>query len=163
MSAKLMTPDHDRWHGFRTRLEGPAGCNFTEQVPGDPSTAHWSCGGGNDLSKSRAILLSMGYSSAFTDRSLEFFSAHGGHCDCEVLFNVEDSYANRKGEREQLTEPYKLVTEAIALLRDARDKLVKARAPMAAKAVRAALKSAEGAQRHASRIEHGPAPARRRS
>jgi hypothetical protein len=27
--------------------------------------------------------------------SIAFFRAHGGYCDCEILFNVEASYAHK--------------------------------------------------------------------
>lgn len=49
------------------------------------------------------------------------------------------------------------IRQAIALLREARDLLKKAGALRAVEAVRAALDSAEGAERHASRAHYGPA------
>jgi len=82
----MMTPEHARWREFKNRLEGPEGCNFHEN---DDGTTVWDCGGGHDQSRSRATLEAMGFDEEFVAGSLQFFTDRGGHCDCEVLFNVE--------------------------------------------------------------------------
>ena len=82
----VMQPYHPDWQAFCERLSGPEGCDFQDdKVKGFT----WCCGGGKDQSRSRAILETMDVD---VDKSLEVFSAAGGHCDCEVLFNVEDSF-----------------------------------------------------------------------
>ena len=53
---------------------------------------------------------------------------------------------------EPITRPqWDAIVQAVLLLRDARDALASAGCPRAAKAVGKALKSAEGAERHALR------------
>ena len=88
MRHHYMSPEHPRWYGFARRLEGPNGCNFTQTDPNDPRSIRWTCDSSPERTKTRAILAAMGFSPAFIDRSLSYFDEHGGHCDCEVLFNV---------------------------------------------------------------------------
>lgn len=80
---EIMTPKHDLWGEFMTRLEGPEGCDFRED---ENENVTWKCNGGTDKSKARAILESM--PGVDVTGSLEFFEARGGHCDCEIIFNV---------------------------------------------------------------------------
>lgn len=83
-----MTPRHARWPEFFARLEGPDGCNFTD----DPIEGiKWECEGGTDLTRAEHVLKLMDFDADFIERSLKFFSEHGGHCSCEVLFNVENA------------------------------------------------------------------------
>ena len=81
----MMTPEHPRWEEFCDLLEGPDGCNFREDENGK---IRWRCGGGFDQSHARRILADMGFNDMSIYDSMEFFYAHGGHCDCEILFNV---------------------------------------------------------------------------
>lgn len=81
----MITPTHPRWKEFTDRLGGPEGCNFRE-VKGQ---MRWDCGGGWDKTKARKILETMGFLDGEIADSLEFFEAQGGHCDCEILFNVD--------------------------------------------------------------------------
>ena len=83
----VMQPYHPQWETFCDRLSGSEGCDFQEDKDRGFT---WCCGGGNDQSKSRAILETM--DGLNIDLSLRVFTACGGHCDCEVLFNVEDSF-----------------------------------------------------------------------
>lgn len=83
MTAAVLTPEHPRWPEFIDRLAGPEGCDFRQDEKGNYS---WKCAGGSDQSLSRAILESMG--GLDVEGSLAYFSVHGGHCDCEVIFNV---------------------------------------------------------------------------
>src|SRR4051812_26215878 len=84
-----MRPGAPRWVEFFDRLQGPEGCDFKEEPveDGEPKIA-WRCGGGYDRTYARAILEAMGYDEAYIERSFAFFDEHGGHCDCEILFNV---------------------------------------------------------------------------
>jgi Protein of unknown function (DUF2695) len=84
ISDNAMTKEHPRWEEFLERLEGPEGCNFREAAPGKTV---WNCAGGDDKSLATAILTDMG---ASIEESLAYFEAHGGYCDCEILFNVAD-------------------------------------------------------------------------
>jgi hypothetical protein len=70
----LMTPHHSRWLEFCCRLNAwidRIGC--AAEGPGA-------------LDGARSILADM---DCDVTRSLEFFREHGGHCDCEILMNVE--------------------------------------------------------------------------
>ena len=85
--AEIMTPEHDLWKEFSEKLEGPEGCNVKK--PQDaPMT--WECAGGedkeNDFTFATAIL--QGMEGIDVEGSLEYFTENGGHCDCEILFNV---------------------------------------------------------------------------
>ena len=91
--TSLMTIEHERWNEFCKRLEGPEGCDFKYEPE-----MKWKCGGGTDKSKARKILQEMNREGYYSDMqweyidiagSLEYFSANGGHCDCEILFNVD--------------------------------------------------------------------------
>lgn len=81
-----MTPTHAMWDQFCETLEGPAGCNFHN----GPKGMQWTCTSRGDRKLSKAILKDMG---ADVAKSLKYFDEHGGHCDCEILFNVKDGSA----------------------------------------------------------------------
>jgi hypothetical protein len=78
-----MTPAHPKWAEFTTRLEGAEGCNFQ-----DDGKTTWQCKGGMNKDFATAILASMGFDEQSITSSLKFFEANGGHCDCEILFNI---------------------------------------------------------------------------
>jgi len=80
----VMTPEHPRWSEFYERLSGPEGCDFEEAE--NVLTTTWRCGGGYDKTYATAILTAMG--GIDVPASLAYFEQHGGHCDCEILFNV---------------------------------------------------------------------------
>lgn len=86
--AAVMTPDHPRWVEFYDRLAGPEGCDFRDE---DGRTT-WQCAGGRDQTFARAILERMSVETPDEPLdvagSLTFFSMRGGHCDCEIIFNV---------------------------------------------------------------------------
>ncbi len=86
--ADILTVDHHRWDEFAGILEGPDGCNFRKESPGKgkKEETRWDCGGGSDKSIAERILGDLGGFNI--PRSLEYFDRHGGHCDCEILFNV---------------------------------------------------------------------------
>jgi hypothetical protein len=89
----LMTPQHAGWSEFVDRLtEAMAGPDALE---GDNDSvvraAMKGCnghGGTSPFESARAVLANMEMDVA---ASLEFFETHGGHCDCEILLNVEAS------------------------------------------------------------------------
>jgi hypothetical protein len=77
MPRDVMTPEHPRWGEFCARLDealqhSPAGCN--------------GCGHPAGHEGARAILSTM--ADIAVAASLRYFAEHGGHCDCEVLFNI---------------------------------------------------------------------------
>jgi hypothetical protein len=76
-----MSPSHPRWDEFLERLCGPEGCDFKAKG--------WTCFG--DVRFSRKVLSGMGLDAAATDLSIGGFRKLGGYCDCEVVFNVEES------------------------------------------------------------------------
>lgn len=83
-----MTPAHPRWREFCDYLGGPDFCAFRLRDPNDPLSWTWNCDS-RDKAKPfcRTILKAMGgFDIAAT---LAYFDRHGGHCDCEVLFNVD--------------------------------------------------------------------------
>jgi hypothetical protein len=85
---QVMTPKHPKWSEFMERLEGPEGCDFKQQIPGDTRSTTWKCKNGNDKSYARSILETM--SDIDVEDSLTWIHKQGGHCDCEILFNVDN-------------------------------------------------------------------------
>ncbi len=83
----VLTPTHPLWEGFRERLEGPGGCDFRKE---DGETK-WYCPGGYDKPAAKVILETI--PDIDVAKSLALFEQYGGHCDCEILFNVEAGYA----------------------------------------------------------------------
>lgn len=81
---QFMRPGHPRWREFLDKLEGSDGCDFKRDEKGE---ATWRCKGGNDKSLATAILQSLG--DVDVPGSLIYFENNGGHCDCEILFNVK--------------------------------------------------------------------------
>jgi hypothetical protein len=81
----MLTPEHLLWPEFCHRLGGEEGCNFQ----GEGENITWTCKGGANQDYSRAILQTM--ARIDVDATLRYFSENGGHCDCQVLFNVDRS------------------------------------------------------------------------
>lgn len=79
----VLTPEHSLWREFCDRLAGPEACNFQ----GEGEDVTWTCAGGRNQDFSKAILQTM--DGIDVEGTLLYFSEHGGHCDCEVLFNVD--------------------------------------------------------------------------
>ena len=82
---QVMTVDHPEWEKFCNLLEGPEGCDFKEE-----GGVTWKCSGGLDKSLAEAILKKH-FPEVDIEKSMKYFEEHGGMCDCEILFNVEDS------------------------------------------------------------------------
>lgn len=78
-----MTPEHPAWEEFYRRLSGPEGCDFR---PHPIEGLTFNCDGDITRSMATKILQDMG---ADVDASRDYFSDHGGFCDCEIIFNVE--------------------------------------------------------------------------
>jgi hypothetical protein len=79
----IMNPKHPRWDEFCERLAGSEGCNFKEDKDGNTT---WKCNGGYDKSYAIRILQTM--PEIDIEKTLKYFDSHGGHCDCEILFNI---------------------------------------------------------------------------
>jgi hypothetical protein len=88
----IMTPSHKKWKTFVKRLQGKEGCNFRnnrKEGPGNPADTIWNCSSDEKKPFARKILKDMGLTTTEIRQSLEYFSAHGGYCDCDILFNVK--------------------------------------------------------------------------
>ena len=84
--CQAMTPTNPRWEEFISLLTGPQGCNFRYAN----GRNQWDCKGGHNKEHSIRILQEMGLSQGVIVNSLTYFTANGGHCDCEVVFNVAE-------------------------------------------------------------------------
>lgn len=76
--AEILTPNSDRWGTFIEALDYAVqvnGCDGSE--PGQPSK--------HQLAK--RTMAAMG--DVDVPGSIEYFEAHGGYCDCEILMNVD--------------------------------------------------------------------------
>ena len=82
----VMTPLHPRWVEFLAWLSEPEYLDFEAR---NGCITHSHCQ--SNLRFSRTILTQMG--GIDVRASLAFFREHGGYCDCEVLMNVEASFA----------------------------------------------------------------------
>ncbi len=82
----LMTPEHELWEQFTNDLSGPKGCDF--QFPPKGSFT-WDCAGGTDKAFATTLLQEM--EDVDVEGSLKYFEDNGGHCDCEILFNVDNN------------------------------------------------------------------------
>jgi hypothetical protein len=99
--AEVMTPTSLRWGEFTDALSKAMDWKVTD---GEPT---WLCDGdGGWRSPARLrpyvhryakkVMAEMG--GIDIPASLEFFKAHGGYCDCEILFNV-DRYTDEEAKR----------------------------------------------------------------
>jgi hypothetical protein len=80
--VNLMTPAHPRWHEFADRLGERVQFETDEgDVP-----VRWRCF--HSHVGCVDVMHAMGVDWADTDATLIWFQAHGGYCDCEVLFNI---------------------------------------------------------------------------
>ena len=99
---EVMWPGNPRWREFTERLDGPEGCDFRQLDPGDPMSITCNCMGDDIPRLAIGILHKMG--GVDIPRSIGFFRQYGGYCDCEILYNVEDSYIRELDERLKRTE-----------------------------------------------------------
>ena len=96
-----MFPDHPRWAEFIEAMSGPSGCNFRE-VNG---TFKFDCDNQPNRPIARRVLAQLGFTPAMIKQSLGWFSAHGGFCDCEIVFNVESSFQSMMGRSRRRKNP----------------------------------------------------------
>jgi Protein of unknown function (DUF2695) len=84
MTLEILTPASPRWSLFVRLL----GNTLTDGLPADT----WRCGddgsGGSKHRYAEAVMAELG--GIDIDGTLEFFQQHGGFCDCEILFNVDE-------------------------------------------------------------------------
>jgi hypothetical protein len=86
-AKEVMTPENERWRDFVEKLGGKEGCNFEEKTKGYPNSVTWNCSSKPDRPLAKAILEKMG--NVDIPETMKYFHEHGGHCDCEILFNVD--------------------------------------------------------------------------
>jgi hypothetical protein len=81
-AKSVLTPQNPQWTEFVNRLSAALYID-------DKS---WRCDGDQGMSPehvhrhAKAVMATMG--GIDTAASLDFFKAHGGYCDCEILLNV---------------------------------------------------------------------------
>jgi hypothetical protein len=85
---EIMSPKNKKWNQFCKRLDGKEGCNF-RSTTGDVSGVVWNCKGGEDKTFAKKILKKY-YPEIDIKETFKYFDEHGGHCDCEILFNVDN-------------------------------------------------------------------------
>lgn len=97
----VMKPAHFRWEEFRSRLEGPEGCNFRDdpEYPDDITKVKWNCF--HNFRFATKILESI--EGVDVAKSLAALEKEGGRCDCTILFNVLTP-AQRKAERKKVEQ-----------------------------------------------------------
>jgi hypothetical protein len=80
--AEILTPDSDRWDAFTNTL-------FLTLYPDgvDKRTTCLGDSGPGVHRYAKEIMQDMG--GVDVAASLEYFKAHGGYCDCEILLNVD--------------------------------------------------------------------------
>lgn len=96
----IMTPEHPSWGRFTRQLRRTLGCNLREQ----DDDVLFACDGSHERPKAMAIL--KGFAGVDVEASLRFFEEHGGHCDCEILWNVEANVAREIEEQVEAEIPY---------------------------------------------------------
>ena len=86
--SEVLTPEHPHWNAFCNRLERAMSVPRADDC--------WRCDGDGSWPDSdptlvhryaKQVMAEMGGIDA--DATLEFFKSRGGHCDCEILLNVD--------------------------------------------------------------------------
>jgi Protein of unknown function (DUF2695) len=90
VAIEIMTPESPRWEEFAEALY--VGLNWKEGETPEGTTLKCY----RDHRFAKAVMTCMG--SIDIEKSLAFFKGHGGHCDCMILMNVEDSVERGKGD-----------------------------------------------------------------
>jgi len=103
----VMTPEHVLWALFVELLERACqfhptpepeeGFAFQSGVYGDLGVA-WRCPGERNRPRATAILRMMGATDEQVLAALDYFDEHGGYCDCEIVFNVENLAGHDEGD-----------------------------------------------------------------
>ena len=81
-SINIMTPEHELWNEFVERLTGPEGIDLTENKR---IGTIWLC----DNTTDNAVRILESMPNIDIEKTLLYFEKHGGHCDCEILMNVD--------------------------------------------------------------------------
>lgn len=100
IKTSVMTPEHPSWSKFTKQLGGPQGCHFREQR----GEFLFNCDGSHERPKATAIL--KGFAGINVEASLQYFEEHGGYCDCEILFNVENDMDREIEAQVEAEVPY---------------------------------------------------------
>jgi hypothetical protein len=83
---EILTPESPRWNEFVNALTATMTAGLPEgewHCDGDPGQA-----GDRAHRYARQVMQNM--PGVDIDGSLAFFCQHGGHCDCEILWNVDE-------------------------------------------------------------------------
>ncbi len=80
---EILNKEHELWDLFCEKLEGPSGCNLIT-VRGKTV---WTCSGDRDKPLARKILST--FENINIEKTLQYYSDNGGHCDCEILLNID--------------------------------------------------------------------------
>lgn len=83
--SRILKANSTGWKKFCRLLEGKEGCDFKEDKDKEIT---WKCKGGNDKSKAKNILKKY-FPDVDITKTIQYFESKGGHCDCEILFNVD--------------------------------------------------------------------------
>ena len=75
---EILSPGHPRWGEFVVKLSRSLIVTDTK----------WRCDGDRHYRYTKQVMGEMGYGEIDIAETLQFFQAHGGFCDCEVMFNV---------------------------------------------------------------------------
>ena len=83
---EILTREHKNFKKFCDLLEGKEGCNFHK---GHKGIMVWECKGGMNKSLATKILKKH-FPNVDIEKTLTYFESKGGHCDCEIIFNVAE-------------------------------------------------------------------------
>lgn len=78
---EVMTPKHPRWNDFLQKLQDACKVRDSEGRVG------WVCDG--TTKNARRVLESM--ARIDVEKSLAYFQDFGGFCDCEIVYNVDET------------------------------------------------------------------------
>jgi hypothetical protein len=92
-SEEIMTKHHPRWEEYLRRLFGPEGLNFRFTENGS-RVIGCDCKCGRDKTITIGILKRMG--GIDIEKSIEYFEAHGGFCDCGILSFLGRDFLNEE-------------------------------------------------------------------
>ena len=82
MPSEILTPESPRWNEFCNALD----VMMTAGLP----EGQWRCTGDRgERVHHQAKQVMQKMRNVDIDGSLAFFKRNGGHCDCEILFNVD--------------------------------------------------------------------------
>lgn len=90
--GKVMKMTKEQIETFLDRLYGPEGCNFHYEGERKAENFRWKCNSSDPTKPlSRAILQAMNVPQDAVDEFLDWCDRHGGHCDCEIIWNCVEN------------------------------------------------------------------------